>query len=483
MPHHLNKSIQEIHQLLKNGEIKSVELVTALFDRLEEVNSKLNAVIFVDKEQTLNAAQKADLEIANGTIRSTLHGIPVTIKDNVEVAGWPTTAGYEPFQGSIAENDAEIVRLLKAAGAIIIGKTNLPALTYDLQTNNKLFGRTNNPWNTNRTPGGSSGGCAAAVAAKISLLSFCNDSGGSIRIPAHFCGIYGFKASFGGISTKGIITQKKRQAKPLNMRTLFSAGILAQSIRDLQTAISLVGTDKLIRRSRKNEPQVATKLLWIDELEGFEVDREIKQAMHQLRERLVQNGVQIEAFSSDQFDFSETIRLWGHLSNYETGSELPNLMRHAGHLIMKRKYAKIPMYTELLKPISAKKYLALRKDHERLKRQFEALLKPYDGLILPASSVVAFPHQTPNRTIGHVGIYTTPLKVNEQPIHYAIATQSYALPFNVLESPVVVLPIDLTKENLPIGVQLVGKKNHDFDLLTTALTLEEYIPNIGTPPI
>ena len=150
---------------------------------------------------------------------------------------------------------------------------------------------------------------------------------------------------------------------------------------------------------------------------------------------------------------------------------------------MRRKYAKIPMYTDLLKPISSKKYRSLRKHHEILKAKFEKMLDAYDGLIIPPSSVLAFPHQQPDRYIGHLGIYTTPLNVNDQKVQYAIAIQSYTLPFNVLESPVVSLPISLSDNNLPIGIQLVGKKNNDFDLLEVASILDKLIPSIGRPTI
>ncbi|NVK63264.1 MAG: amidase [Flavobacteriales bacterium] len=483
MSNYCSYSLRELHALLTKGELTSLELVEAALSRLEELNPILNALVLVNTENALNAAKQADSDISKGKIRGLLHGIPVTIKDNIEVKGLPTTAGFQPFRNNISEVDAEIVEQLKKAGAIIIGKTNLPALTYDLQTNNKLFGRTNNPWNIDHTPGGSSGGCAASVAARISILSFGNDSGGSIRIPAHFCGVYGFKASLDGISTNGIVTQLQKKAHPLSMRTLLSAGILGNSVEDVHAALNIIGTKKLLPPSKSPPSSSPIKLLWISELKGLEVDRAIKTAMTQLREKLAESGIRIDDYSEEQFDFNETLRLWGHLSNYETGKELPVIARYAGNLIMKPKYAKIPMYTDLLKPISREKYRRVRHRHEEVKQQFEKLMNEYDALILPTSSVLAFPHQSPDRSLGHLGIYTTPLNVNEKEIHYAIATQSYALPFNVLESPVLTLPIALSKKQLPIGVQLVGKKHRDFDLLELASQLDKLIPSIGAPEI
>ncbi|MFK7786766.1 MAG: amidase [Crocinitomicaceae bacterium] len=468
---------------MKQGELTSLELVQTALKQLEQLNPSLNALVLKNAENALHQAEQADFDISQGKIRSVLHGIPITIKDNIEVEGLTTTAAFPPFKNNISSSNAALVAKLKEAGAVVIGKTNLPALTYDLQTNNQLFGRTNNPWNPDHTSGGSSGGCAAAVSSGISRISFCNDSGGSIRIPAHFCGVYGFKASMGGIDARGIITQTKKKVGQLRMRTLFSMGIMAQSLSDIKAALTVVCTPKLHSTSKKERSPSSLKLLWIDELKGLEIDSEIKTAMTELRKKLTESGVSIEDLAEDQFNFHETIRLWGHLSNYETGNELPPLTRSIGHLIMKRKYSKIPMYTDLLKPISAKKYKTLRRRHEQIKAQFEKTLSSYDGLILPASSVLAFPHQKPDRRIGHLGIYTTPLNVNGNPVQYAIATQSYSLPFNVLESPVACLPIALSKNNLPIGIQLVGKKNFDFDLLEVAQVLDQLTPSIGRPPI
>lgn len=478
-----NHSLSDINHLLKNGKLTSYDLVLAYLDRIEQVNPQLNAIIYLNKEPALNEAKQADLSFEAGENLGVFQGIPISIKDNFEVDELPTTAGFKPFKDHISSGDAHLVSLLKKAGAIIIGKTNLPGLTYDLQTNNQLFGRTNNPWNIHHTSGGSSGGCASAIASGMSRISFCNDSGGSIRIPAHFCGVYGFKASFGGINPSGIITQVKKKLGQLKMRTLLSAGMMAQSVADIKIALNIVGTNKLTPSPRKDIPATSLKLLWIDELPGFEVDNEIKHALLELRSTLNKSGVKVDTFSNEQFDFLETIRLWGHLSNYETGNELPKIARSVGSLIMRRKYTKIPMYTDLLKPISIKKYRALRQHHEEVKKQFESLLENYDGLIIPAASVLAFPHKKPDRKLGHVGIYTTPLSVNGKNVQYAIAAQSYALPFNVLESPVICLPIALSKNKLPIGIQLVGKNNKDFELLEVASTLDRLITSIGKPKV
>ena len=466
---------------MENGELTSEELVLMYFEQIDRQNPQLNAYVSLNRAKALSAARQADRDLQNGLPLGALHGIPVSVKDNILLADLSTTAGHRPFSAFIPDSDAINVSKLKAAGAIILGKTNLPALTYDLQTNNSLHGRTNNPWNLDFTPGGSSGGCAAAIASGMSRISMCNDSGGSIRIPAHFCGVYGLKPSFGALETAGILTVKKRKPAELNMRSLISSGMLALSLNDLRISLTVLGNKQLDETSKRLENH-PLKFLWIDELPELEVDMQIKQSIQNLVETLSRSGVSLTKFRPDQFDFMETIRMWGHLSNFETGDELPWFTRSIGSLIMRRKYNRIPMYTHLLKPLSKSSYRTLRRRQEELKSKFEQLLEGYDGFILPASSVLAFHHRRPNRKLGHLGIYTTPMLVNGKKMHYAVAIQAYSLPFNVLESPVVSLPIGLSEEKLPIGIQLVGKKNCDFDLLDIAEELSKIIPPIGKPP-
>lgn len=476
-------SIAEIHALMLRGELTAESLVLAYIERIEEQNPLLSAFVFVDREGAISAAKKADLLLKTGEPLRPFHGIPISVKDNIMVANFPTTAGYAPFKSNIQKKNAPLIDQLIDAGAIILGKTNLPALTFDMQTNNSLFGRTNNPWDIDRTPGGSSGGCAAAVASSMSQLSVCNDSGGSVRIPAHFCGIFGLKPSFGTTSTEGITTVKQRKPAELSMRSLLTSGILARSVDDLRRSLSVVGKSRLLLPKNEAEKCDDLKLLWIDELPTLEVDSEMKHAIQNLTKTLELAGVKLTRFEPSAFDFLETIRMWGHLSNFETGTELPVITRRVGSVLMRKKYNKIPMYTHLLKPLSKQSYRALRRRQEELKVKFEQLLDGFDGFILSASSVLAIPHQLPNRKLGHLGIYTTPLTVNDKKVHYALAIQAYSLPFNVLESPVISMPIGLSKSNLPIGIQLVGKKYRDFDLLDVAEKLSEIIPSTGKPSV
>ena len=182
----------EIVNAIRAREVKCTEVLQALLSHIARHNPALNAIVTLDEDGACRQAQAADAALARGEIWGPLHGLPVTIKDVFEVAFVRSTCSHKPLAHHVPTNDATSVHRLRTAGAIILGKTNMPALASDFQTVSPLFGRTNNPWDLQRTPGGSTGGGAAAVAASLSFLELGSDFAGSIRIPSHFCGVYGF---------------------------------------------------------------------------------------------------------------------------------------------------------------------------------------------------------------------------------------------------------------------------------------------------
>ena len=199
------RTATELAAALRAKEISSTELLDCYLGRIEELNPGLGAVVTLDADRARREAAEADRRLARGAAAGPLHGLPVTVKDCLETAGLRTTCGAPELAGYVPERDAEAVGRLRSAGAIIMGKTNLPAWASDCQSYNELFGTTNNPWDAGRTPGGSSGGAAAAVAAGLSALELGSDLGGSLRIPAAWCGVYTLKPSFGIIPVDGHI--------------------------------------------------------------------------------------------------------------------------------------------------------------------------------------------------------------------------------------------------------------------------------------
>lgn len=184
---------------LRRGDISSVELLEHYIRRITQHNGALNAVVTLDGERALEAARAADGARAKGVNLGPLHGLPITVKDSWETAGLRTTCGDARLEKHVPKTDADAITRLRQSGAVIMGKTNLPTGNQDIQTTNVLFGTTNNPWNVLRTPGGSAGGGAAATAAGLTAFDFASEIGGSTRIPAHFCGLYGHKTTFGSV--------------------------------------------------------------------------------------------------------------------------------------------------------------------------------------------------------------------------------------------------------------------------------------------
>ncbi|HAT08460.1 MAG TPA: amidase, partial [Rhodobiaceae bacterium] len=199
----LEFSAAQIGDKISRGELTSAEVTAFFIERIEKHNLDVNAVIDTRFDKALTEAKLADEKREAGTIDGPLHGVPMTIKDAFEVVGLTCDVGYPAFAGRVSQTDAVVVQRLKAAGAIIIGKTNTPLLCADLQSYNDLHGTTNNPYNPAHTPGGSSGGSAAALAAGFTPLEFGSDIGGSIRTPAHFCGLFGHKPTYGIIPALG----------------------------------------------------------------------------------------------------------------------------------------------------------------------------------------------------------------------------------------------------------------------------------------
>lgn len=277
----LFSSATELADNIRSGKLTSYEVVTAFFEQIDQHNHTYNAVVTLNKSEALKRAKDADIAIAKGENWGKLHGVPVTIKDNYRTKGIRTTAGYQPLANHVPDQDAEIVKLLKAEGAIIIGKTNLSVLAMDMQCDNSIFGKTNNPWDTSKTTGGSSGGCAAALATGMTPLSIGNDLAGSIRIPASYCGLYGFKPSFGAVSLRGI---QGNPEEPVNgLRSLAVAGPLARNIDDLELAMSILAQttaeDRRLTPLLKSTDQIHIqdlKIAWTDEFGGVPVDDDIK---------------------------------------------------------------------------------------------------------------------------------------------------------------------------------------------------------------
>jgi amidase len=453
-------------EAMRNGKLQSIDLVNALLDRIEKENPALNAIITLDPEGARRKAQTADQAVRQGQPVGPLHGLPVTIKDSFETAGMRTVSGFPPFANRIPAEDAPPVARLRKAGAIILGKTNLPTLASGIQSNNPIFGRTNNPWDLTRTPGGSSGGAAAAIAAQLSPLELGSDIGGSIRIPAHFCGVYGLKCTGGRISGKGHLSSPKRLVVPQGWEALLqlgSMGPLARSIDDLRLAFPILaepGTPGLEPQAVK--PLSALRIAWTDDFGGAPLDGESRRLMQAFAQQLSQAGCHVERCSGAGFDYEEA---WfvagaclGAINTLFQPAPMqlvrkligPVLTRSSGHALQRGLYSGVS-----LKPRTIQDML---KKREALTEQCERFLAQWDAWICPVFPTPAFTHRKPD----------APIEVDGKPVSQLLANLLHNIIFNVTGHPTVTLPIGLTSARLPVGVQLIGRKWHEMALLNTA---------------
>ncbi len=478
-------SATEIVAKIRNKEVTSYEVVSAYLQQIEKQNGIFNAVVLVDKENALRQATLADEAIKNGNHLGKLHGVPITIKDNYMTQGLTTTSGYEPLRNHIPTKDAELVKLLKSEGAIIIGKTNLSVLAMDMQTDNAIFGKTNNAWDINRTSGGSSGGCAVALATGMTALSFGNDLAGSIRLPAAYCGVYGFKPTFGVVSLQGIQTDPKEKTNGL--KSLAVAGPLARNIDDLELAMQIIAQattsdQRLVPLNQytKTVEIKNLKIAWADEFGDVPVDEEIKNAIKNYITQLENAGATIVKVTPD-LNFYQAWKTWGSLVGMQGGYKTSNFLKWLGLPFTKSALKNVPMHQNIVKPNSVEKYMIALNEQDAMIATMENFLNEYDVFICPVSAVTAFKHHDPSKSHGNFSLYNNPLFVNGEAIHYYMATQAYTTPFTLTENPVLSMPISISKNSLPIGVQVIGKRYSDFRLLKIGKVLYDYAEKFKYP--
>jgi amidase len=464
----------QLARLIREGEVSSGDVVRAFLDQIAEHNGKLNAIVTLDEQGALHRAREADQALARQQVWGPLHGVPFTIKDVFETAGLRTTSGSPRLAGYIPKKDATVVARLRAAGAILLGKTNTPQFASDNQTHNKVFGRTNNPWDLARTPGGSSGGSAAAVAAGLSPFDIGSDLGGSIRRPAHYCGIYAMKPSDFIVPHTGHIPPPPNVQSWGLSRYLFSPGMLARSVEDLRLILSLIAgpdgshTDvlPLDLSALPSKPLPELRLAWMDDFAGLPVTEDTRKALEDLAVRLEAAGCQVKRDSPPGFDFRQALRTDGEIEQaaFFARSHLPRfLLRWIAAWIFPRD----PLASGYLYGAGASlgAYSSALVRRDAFINLLENFLGNYDGWIVPVASTPAFPH---TRTRDYLEQLTAMVDVDGRRVPYFIATAGHMNIFNLTGSPVVVLPTARSKEGLPIGIQLVGRRWHDMGLLNVA---------------
>jgi amidase len=440
---------------LANREVSAAELADMAIARIEALDGDINAVVVRDFERARAAAKAADAALAREERRPLL-GLPMTVKEAVNVAGLQTTWGVPRFKGWMAKQDTVAVARLKAAGAVILGKTNVAPWLADWQSDNPVYGRTNNPYDVTRTSGGSSGGAAAAVATGMTPLELGSDLAGSLRIPAAFCGIYAHKPSYGLVPIRGFAPPGIDGA-PLPLAVL---GPMARTAEDLALALDvLAGPDEddavgyrlelpPARRSKLRDYRV----LVLDHHPGAVLDDEVRSAMHSLADRLAALGVQIERGSKLQPNLTESDRIFGDIM----------------HVVGAR--GSQPASDEP----SAQDWLDLSDAQLALRRRWATCFQTVDVVLTPVTVTVAFPH------VGGQDVFARTLTVNGETVPYVSLTAWIGMA-TVANLPATTAPIGRTVDGLPIGVQVIGPYLEDRTTIEFARLLAGEVGGFTAP--
>jgi amidase len=473
-------SASEAATAVRARTVSSRELVETLLTRIVRCNRTLNAIVTVDADGARRQATAADEALALGRPVGPLHGIPMTIKDSFETAGLCTTAGFPPFARRVPANDALTVARLRQAGAIIVGKTNLPTLASGIQSDNPIFGRTNNPWDLARTPGGSSGGAAAAVAAGLSYLELGSDIGGSIRIPAHFCGVYGLKTTAGRVPGKGHLNSPKPLVIPAGWEPLLQLaafGPLARSVEDLALALRVLsGTESPPLKAATPKPTGELRLAWTDDFGGTPLDTASRQRLHALVAGLEQAGCHMEQQPAD-LEYDEAWYVAGVcLGTINTLFQpaLSRQLRQWAAPVLSRVGTHHPLTRGLYAGLAldgrrVREALARR---DRLIEQLERFLGAWDAWLCPVFPTPAFTHRS----------MRAPIEVDGEPLAQRQANLLHSVIFNLTGHPVVSMPIGTNDAALPVGIQVVGRRWGEMELLAVASQIDRVVDGYRRPP-
>jgi amidase len=475
------RTATELAAGIRRREVTAVEVVEAQIARIELHHARLNAIVTLDTDGARKRAWEADLALAGGRPWGPLHGVPVSIKDSLSTGGVRTTGGAPSLADYVPPGDATAVARLKMAGAIVLGKSNLPTFGRDSQTVNPVFGRTNNPWDHGRTPGGSSGGGAAAVAAGLVPLDIGSDWGGSLRVPAHYCGVFTIKPTDHLVPWTGHVPPVPGML--WGLRHLAAIGPLARSVGDLTLALGLMsGPDghdwevPPVPWPLAAEPPRGgrRRIAWADDF-GVPVTADTRAAIRRLAVSLASQGFAVENRLPDGFDITQAWEVWGELRQMEMGASLTLEEERAdASLAGASLESEVPWLRSRAGAINGtvRRHAAVMMARDGLIGALERFLGSYDAFLCPVTSGPAFPHCPSG----------TPLAVDADVLPYATATGSYCLPFNATGHPVVVLPVTRSSEGLPIGVQLIGRRWGDAALLALAAKLEGVIGPFQRPP-
>lgn len=439
------QTLAELARALRAGAVTSATTTDRCLGVIAARNASLKAFIAVLTEDARAQAQQADAEIAAGKYRGPLHGIPISLKDIIDLRGVATTAASRVRQGHVAREDAAVVARLKTAGAVLIGKNNLHEFAFGTTNEDSAFGAARHPLDVNRSPGGSSGGSAAAVASGMAYAAIGTDTGGSIRIPSAACGLVGLKPTLGEIPTEGVV--------PLSS-TLDHVGPICRSVEDAQilyTALvgaGFAGTTANVRRLRLGMLRDYFMTL---------LDPAVATAFERARERLRDADVELQDATIPHA--SDIAPVYLHIVLAEAAAyHAPTLERDADAYT-----PNVRMRLEIGRYLLAEDYVRALRGRDILTSEVDAALAGCDALLLPTLPMPAPP----------LGAETVRLGGSEEPVRNAMLRLTQL--FNLTGHPAITIPCGRSPEDLPIGAQLVGRRGETAALLEIARAIEGYL--------
>ncbi|HEX7331498.1 MAG TPA: amidase [Pyrinomonadaceae bacterium] len=440
----VQQSLGTIAKMIRDREVSPVEVAEAHLERIAELNPALNAIVTLAPD-VLERARKAEEEDDPGA----LHGVPVTIKDTIETAGLRSTSGSVIRQDHVPKTDAPAVARLKAAGAIILGKTNAAEMAMDYTADNPVFGRTNHPLNPDLTPGGSSGGEAAAIATNMSPGGLGSDLAGSVRIPAHFCGICGLKPTTGRVPGE---LQFPPSTGPYSLGAVI--GPMARTVGDLRILLDALTNDRSGRESRDLR---GSRVAWYTDDGVAPVTEETARAVSTAAQALTEAGLIVEERRPPHLERGN--ELWLKLFSRASVVQLRKIYKgretEGGSFVTWRLST-----ADDVPPPTLDEYIANWMERDRLREELLRWMEKTPLIIAPVGATPAYPHNTLKVTVGGSTLGT-------------FRAFSYAQTFNVFDLPVVTVPAGKSNDGLPIGVQIVGPPFAEEMILRAAEIVEK----------
>ncbi len=454
---------------IKSGRVTSRELLELYLARVDQYNPAINAIVVQQRELARQRADQADAALARGQDWGPLHGLPMTVKESYNIQGLPTTFGVPAMRDNVAKCDALSIRRLTDAGAIVFGKTNVPLDLADFQSYNEIYGTTNNPWDHSRTPGGSSGGAAAALAAGLTGLEMGSDIGGSIRNPAHFCGVFGHKPSWGLVPSRGHSLGDTRT--PLDIAVV---GPMARSAVDLELAMRLVaGPDEIdaaagpAALSGLAKPVASLRIaVWHSDV-ACAPSVDVQARVEAVALALAKAGAFVDAKARPAFTALHSHSVFRGLLRAAMTSRSPQavfdkLMARAQALAPGDQTERAQMLRD--QTISVQGWTALNEARAKLRWAWHDFFKDFDFMLTPIMPTSAFAHDHSN-----FGSRTVAVDGQAEPYFNQMFWAGLA---GVALLPATVIPTGLDAQGLPIGVQIIGPMFGDLKTIQLAQHLE-----------